>query len=200
MHAMSFWLMSGLTCRLRKLIKWHTQMYKLLFLSEERVYFSGVPLPFPHESYTMSDILSAAVICFWTLTLGQTVMDALKHPAEPVVGRFNCSAITCTSWLIVKSKKTMWRQGIAHEVQEMPEDCTGPVYYHHCKTICKTMLSIFIYWTLYQIHQTNQLPNSVSKLVSLKDVTYFLRVNCAGFSSDKSLKQAVGAPITYITA
>lgn len=149
MHATSFWLMSGLTCRLRKLIKWYTQVYKLLFLSEEGVYFSGVPLPFPHESYTMSDILSAVVICFWTLVLRQTVkdtaMDALKHPAEPVVGRSNCSAITSTSWLMVKSKKTMWRQGItAHEVQQMPEECTGPVYFHHCKTICNPAQHLYL--------------------------------------------------------
>lgn len=36
-------------------------------------------------------------------------------------------------------------------------------------------LNIFIHLTLHQIHQSNQLPNSASRLVSLKDVTDLLR-------------------------
>lgn len=37
------------------------------------------------------------------------------------------------------------------------------------------LLGIFIYLILHQIHQSNLLPNSDSRLVSLKDVTDFLR-------------------------
>lgn len=37
------------------------------------------------------------------------------------------------------------------------------------------LLSIFIYLILHQIHQSNQLPNSVSRLVSLKEINDLLR-------------------------
>lgn len=63
----------------------------LMFLSEEGVYFSKVPLPFPRESYAMSYVLSAAVICFQIIASGETVKDtatdALKHSPKPICGK-----------------------------------------------------------------------------------------------------------------
>lgn len=38
-----------------------------------------------------------------------------------------------------------------------------------------TLLSIFIYLTLHQINPSNQLPNSVSRLLSLEDASDLLR-------------------------
>lgn len=63
----------------------------LMFLSEEGVYFPEVLLPFPRESYAMSYVLSAAVICFQMIASGEpvkdTATDVLKHSPKPICGK-----------------------------------------------------------------------------------------------------------------
>lgn len=90
-YSKSLRLMSRLTCRLRKLIKCHTQLYKLMFLPAKGAHFSEVPLQFLCESWAMSYLLSVADICFWFIGSGETVkdtgIDALKHSLKPICGK-----------------------------------------------------------------------------------------------------------------